>query len=441
MRVSSTKSRTAHGKLLYAVKTRSGGQICTARPYLEQILKCGSQCHRYFGDIPRDVLKEANQRLTYATKGMVIEKSARSFDGLLPDGAGVGFPKNTLLGFRNVVTTNQEDRDTDILETAGAIVEPDIVLLWQHLHTLPIGRGVAIYEHNEKTLRVVSALLDLNELTEDSAKLIEAGCLDISHGFRALQYEERKGPNGEEHYGFRVTKFEILEHSLVSVPSNPGAAIELYSRGKLQSDLAKAWAKSLSDRRPKQSNGVSVNNGEVNLKITVEQNEKKPCSDSCPRCAAAEPPVSASGQEQKPIDLDAILTSAKQTRTDVQSVVCSKEKFKTAESAKKWVSDHNFTVGKVDETEDSWRFRQFEPTKCQERTFRTIELTGGVQAVICRPKCAELTDKTLAPSDHIRELLANGTIEELKRCRKLIDAVLGVEESISAGEQFRSLLR
>jgi HK97 family phage prohead protease len=73
-------------------------------------------------------------------------------------------------------------------------------------------------------------------------------------------------------------------------------------------------------------------------------------------------------------------------QTQVQSVILSKEQFPTLDEAKRWINDHNFHDAKYDETETSWRFRQFEPTECVEGSFRTIEMTTGVSAVICVPQ-------------------------------------------------------
>lgn len=74
------------------------------------------------------------------------------------------------------------------------------------------------------------------------------------------------------------------------------------------------------------------------------------------------------------------------TTTEVQTVICAKEVFKTEQDAKTWVTSHDFRADKVDETDDSFRFRQFEPSACQTDTFRTIDITDGVKAVVCKPK-------------------------------------------------------
>lgn len=73
--------------------------------------------------------------------------------------------------------------------------------------------------------------------------------------------------------------------------------------------------------------------------------------------------------------------------TSVQSIVVDSKAMKK-DAAIKWVKDHDFKHDKVDEPEagTSYRFRQFDPGDCQEGSLRTIELTEGVKAVICRRK-------------------------------------------------------
>ena len=70
--------------------------------------------------------------------------------------------------------------------------------------------------------------------------------------------------------------------------------------------------------------------------------------------------------------------------TQVQSVILSKNFFNQRE-AKSWISRNDFRISKVDETVNSWRFRQQPPDWFEKRTFRTIRLRPGVTAVIGCP--------------------------------------------------------
>jgi len=84
--------------------------------------------------------------------------------------------------------------------------------------------------------------------------------------------------------------------------------------------------------------------------------------------------------------------TSKQTTT-VQTLILSKDKFKTLDQAKAWIKEHGFKVehkGKApDETETSYRFRQMDPGLFKPNTFRTITLTEGVKAVVGIVKSAD----------------------------------------------------
>ena len=93
------------------------------------------------------------------------------------------------------------------------------------------------------------------------------------------------------------------------------------------------------------------------------------------------------GGEPTPVDwLESDELLGQKASTKVQSVLCSKKRFKSAKEAAQWCRDHDFKASDLDETDEYYRFRQFEPSRCKEGSFRTIELTDGVKAVICQPK-------------------------------------------------------
>lgn len=75
-----------------------------------------------------------------------------------------------------------------------------------------------------------------------------------------------------------------------------------------------------------------------------------------------------------------------QEKTEIQTLILSKKKFKTVKDASDWVRKHGFKVHKVDETKNSFRFRQKDPSEFKKGSLRTINLTAGVSAVVGRPK-------------------------------------------------------
>lgn len=310
-----------HQNLINTLRKRkkSGGAfgtgIGTADKYVRDMVECVGTglCQQYLGGKSVDgLLKEAGSKLTYAGDQLTIDGKAAGTQGIreiLPE--GVQPPPNTLMVIRHVLTTPKEDRDRDTLQTAGAHVDSTLPFLWQHIHTLPIGKAIMVLEHTPQVLRMATALLDLkSDLTDDAAILFEADVLRFSHGFNANKYVERKEPGGGV-IGFNVLDFDILEESGVSIPSNTDAEPELWSRQKLKSDFWKAHAKSAFDRRIKSSPGFTLSSpaatGQMHFKsfgdlsaaiqgaaaVSQEPEPKTPC-----RChGKASKPAGAKGEQ------------------------------------------------------------------------------------------------------------------------------------------------
>ena len=70
--------------------------------------------------------------------------------------------------------------------------------------------------------------------------------------------------------------------------------------------------------------------------------------------------------------------------TQTQSLVLSKQFF-TLKQAENWIQRHGFTLRKIEESRNNWRFRQHDPKRFEDESFRTIRLRPGVEAVIGCP--------------------------------------------------------
>ena len=71
---------------------------------------------------------------------------------------------------------------------------------------------------------------------------------------------------------------------------------------------------------------------------------------------------------------------------EIQSVLFPRESFSVSK-AKTWAKRHGFTMKKVDETENFYRFRQRPPNQFKPGSFRIITLgNSGVKAIIACPK-------------------------------------------------------
>jgi len=70
--------------------------------------------------------------------------------------------------------------------------------------------------------------------------------------------------------------------------------------------------------------------------------------------------------------------------TEIQTLMFEKNLF-TESAAKGWAKSHDFRYGKVDETDNYFRLRQNDPVEYENDSFRTIDITTGIKAVIGCP--------------------------------------------------------
>lgn len=85
---------------------------------------------------------------------------------------------------------------------------------------------------------------------------------------------------------------------------------------------------------------------------------------------------------------DRMQQEAVELRTpDVQTVIFTKADWDVA-SAKQWLSKNNFRSDKLDTTNNTYRFRQFEPSQCKAGSYLTLSKNTprGVKLVVCTNK-------------------------------------------------------
>ena len=139
---------------------------------------------------------------------------------------------------RFITSTESEDRDGDIIETDGWKLDnymKNPVILYGHDYGgLPVGKSVNIQKDsiNKKLIQDVKfPTKDEYEFADTVYRLAKSGYLNAtSVGFIGLQSEPRINEKGE-YLGKRYKKQELLETSIVPVPSNPTALTEARSKG------------------------------------------------------------------------------------------------------------------------------------------------------------------------------------------------------------------
>lgn len=251
-------------ELLQAIRNREPSDrygIGTADIYLKSIAGCfeGGYCPRSLAGVSQaewqGAIKDSERKFVYSEKGMNVKGTFEASD------------PSYQLEFDCVVTSTRKDRDGDILETRGAVLDEYAPLLWQHNSFLPIGKVLRRTGQTHAKLTARCCILDfgggdgeLASLARDAAVLVKANALRISHGFDPRDFSAMEDKDGR----YLISSFEILEVSLVSIPSNTDAIITAFSNHKLHSSMMKSWAEKMYRERPVVVPGA-------NLRFTVKQ--------------------------------------------------------------------------------------------------------------------------------------------------------------------------
>ena len=131
---------------------------------------------------------------------------------------------------RGIATSPTVDRVGDIVEPEGMIQRGPVKLHLYHKHDLPVGH-VLFDKPTKKGTPFEAEIPDVKEAGTVRERVNEAWhsvkykLLDaVSIGFNVLEDGVEPLKNG----GYRFTKWEILELSLVGVPANPDAVITAF---------------------------------------------------------------------------------------------------------------------------------------------------------------------------------------------------------------------
>lgn len=142
-----------------------------------------------------------------------------------------------------IISTGAVDRDGDTVNPKGWVLDSykrSPVVLWSHDYSqLPIGKAVNV-QMTEKGLMadVEFPQVGVHPFADTVYDMLKSGFLNAtSVGFRGMEYD----PSKDRKSGYDFKKQELLEFSIVPVPSNPEA---LALRG-VKSDQAQRYAKAM----------------------------------------------------------------------------------------------------------------------------------------------------------------------------------------------------
>lgn len=149
---------------------------------------------------------------------------------------------------RFTTSTEAIDRDGDIINVDGwqlqNYMKNPIILYGHNYEGLPVGKSVNVQVDsiNKKLVQDVKfPNKDEYEFADTVYRLVKAGYLNAtSVGFIGLEAEPRLDEKGN-YLGKRYKKQELLETSIVPVPSNPTALMEARSKGVINDNELKMF--------------------------------------------------------------------------------------------------------------------------------------------------------------------------------------------------------
>lgn len=123
--------------------------------------------------------------------------------------------------FTAIASSEVEDRQGEVVEQNGWDLKnfkKNPILLWMHDHTKPLGKATRVWldkSGSKPILMFKGVISDATDYGKAAIQLMEEGILNsFSVGFRPLEID-----------GNTITKSELFEISLVSVPANPEARL------------------------------------------------------------------------------------------------------------------------------------------------------------------------------------------------------------------------
>lgn len=136
----------------------------------------------------------------------------------------------------HLITNASMDRAGDIVDPAGAELanyKRNPVVMADHEYRIGavVGRAVDIFVSTDG-LRARTRFRD-TPLALDAYKLASEGLGGWSIGFRPIEYDSITDEKGR-HKGFRFSKWELLEYSIVAIPMNQEIVQGAVRRGLVQ---------------------------------------------------------------------------------------------------------------------------------------------------------------------------------------------------------------
>ncbi len=355
---------------------------------------------------------------------------------------------------RATINTNSVDSYESIVLPRGARLErfrKNPQVLWNHDHYYPIGRALVdsikvtenaiVVDYQFYDFSRAKALGPIASLVEDLWYLVKnSHLIGYSVGFLPIKTTWRD----DDILVFE--EWELFEFSLTPVPANPDTLAG-------DANIFGRYIRSLARTQDPLKFRIFVDQLPEFIKAAVKAELRQ-----------AEREAFRSLERRANL---AMIEKIKQEGFEIQTLIFDKAQF-TLDEAIQWCQDHGFRADKVDETENTYRFRQFDPSECAKDSFRTWELTDGVQATGCsRQKTdaatqqLEVTSCKLEVTPHsmtvtvkpdmqdpawmdlahtISSSIIEALVKQCHKCQEQKDQIRALEQQLAAEKELSALL-
>jgi len=170
--------------------------------------------------------------------------------------------------YRFIVSTDDEDRDGDIVKQDGWELNEfrrNPIALLQHKHDMPVGKWSNLTTRARpgggyETVADLTLAPPVSDTLKYAHALVEAQILNAtSVGFQAKSFEKRKDATGKPSRGHIIHKAVLREISLVSVPANQ-SALRIAKSLAISDDVVKSFVSNPTDRA---DSGVDVDTDDL----------------------------------------------------------------------------------------------------------------------------------------------------------------------------------
>jgi HK97 family phage prohead protease len=349
-----------------------------------------------------------------------------------------------------VISVQLQDRDGDVVMCRGCQLDNykrnPVVLLSHDSARVPIGRAMdragrlAIQIEDNRILGTCY----FDEGDPDAmylyGKVVRGFLRATSIGFVPIEAERLQEAGNAAFAGWLFRKWELLEFSLVSVPSNPLAVLLNDLKTAHISDSLRKSLEPLTSSGRHSVNGFSAPDLTQQLEalsaIDAQVREKIAGTKQMTEGSAADGGALVEEEHKD------------NPSSDIARWIFDREQFPSEADAEKWLEANGYdaeaTAGDI-HGQNAWVFINFAADECVPDSMRQEELADGVRAMVCqrkveqaKPEIRDMSDAAVKDHDCTCQSKAKGKIDDCVSAKipKLREEGYEEQQAIAIAERY-----